>query len=164
MIVREVRPGEMGAVGELRVEAYQAQDLLAVKPDYADTLRVLGADGPGKVLVAVEDGRTAPILGTVMLERWHADSEVARGEDEAEIRALAVAPQAQGRGVGRALVRAAIDQAAAWGIRQLLLSTQPAMTAAQRLYRAEGFVRLPDRDWMPGPGLTLMVFGRLLAD
>ncbi|GLZ11598.1 N-acetyltransferase [Actinomadura sp. NBRC 104425] len=163
MIIRGVRPGEMDAVGELRVAAYQAQNHLAVKPDYADTLRVLGADGGGKVLVAVEDGRTAPMLGTVMVERWHAASEVARGEDEGEIRALAVAPQAQGRGVGRALVRAAIDQAVAWGMRQLVLSTQPAMTAAQRLYLAEGFVRLPERDWAPAPGVTLLAFGRPLA-
>lgn len=160
MIVRAVYPGEMGAAGELRVEAYRAQGLLAVKPDYAGTLRALGADGHGKVLIAVEDDR---MLGTVMLEAWHPASEVARGADEGEIRALAVAPQAQGRGVGRALVRAVIDQAATCGMRQLMLSTQPAMTAAQRLYVAEGFTRIPDRDWTPVAGLTLLAFGRLLT-
>jgi ribosomal protein S18 acetylase RimI-like enzyme len=160
VIVRAVYPSEMGAAGELRVDAYQAQSLLAVKPDYAGTLRALGADGHGKVLVAVEDDR---MLGTVMLEAWHPGSGVARGTDEGEIRALAVAPQAQGRGVGRALVRAVIDQAAACGMRRLMLSTQPAMTAAQRLYVAEGFIRIPDRDWTPVAGLTLMAFGRRLT-
>jgi ribosomal protein S18 acetylase RimI-like enzyme len=160
MIVRVACSSEMGAVGELRLEAYRAQNLLAENPGYADTLRVLGADGQGEVLVAVEDAR---MLGTVMLESWHPASEVARGVDEAEIRGLAVAPQAQGRGVGGALLRAAVDRAAARGARQLVLSTRRAMAAAQRLYLAEGFTRIPDRDWSPVPGVMLLAYGRTLA-
>src|SRR5215472_5691397 len=124
MIVREMLCGQMSAVGALRVEAYKAQDLLAVHPDYEDTLRALGADGHGMVFVAVEDGAqevagagSGQLLGTVMLEPWHPDSEVARGPDEAEVRALAVAPQAQRRGVGRALMQAVIKEAAARGAR-----------------------------------------------
>lgn len=160
MIVRPAGAGELATVGELRVTAYLAQNLLARHPAYANTLRVLGADGRGEVLIAV-DG--AEILGTVMLDPWHPGSEVARGQDEAEIRALAVAPAAQGRGVGAHLVRAVIDRATARGARRLLLSTQPAMVAAQRLYVATGFTRLPDRDWTPAPGLTLLAFGRPLG-
>ncbi|MBC6456684.1 GNAT family N-acetyltransferase [Actinomadura sp. HBU206391] len=150
----------MGAVGDLRLEAYRAQNLLAENPLYADTLRVLGADGQGEVLVAVEESR---ILGTIMVESWHPASEVARGGDEAEIRGLAVAPQAQGRGVGGTLVRAAVDRAVARGARQVVLSTRPAMTAAQRLYAAEGFTRMPDRDWSPVPGVSLLAFRRVLT-
>jgi ribosomal protein S18 acetylase RimI-like enzyme len=154
MIVRDAVPGELGDVGELRVRAYRAQDLLA--PGYADTLRSLGSVGSGEVLVAVEDDRLA---GTVLLQPWNPDCEVARGRDEAELRALAVAPEAQGRGIGRVLLRAAIDRAKARGVDHLVLSTQPTMKAAQRLYRAEGFVRLADRDWSPVRGITLLAFG-----
>jgi ribosomal protein S18 acetylase RimI-like enzyme len=183
VVVRLARRAELAAVGELRIAAYRAQNLLSAHPAYADTLRILGADGRGEVLVAV-DGDVAvteagaeagaeagvgaeageEILGSIMLDPWHEGSEIARGPDEAEIRGLAVAPAAQGRGVGTRLVRAVIARAAAGGTRRLLLSTQPAMAAAQRLYVATGFSRLPERDWSPTPGLTLLAFCLPLAD
>jgi ribosomal protein S18 acetylase RimI-like enzyme len=157
-------PGEAGAVGDLRVGAYQARDHLSASPGYADTLRTLGLDGHGTILVAADGpGGLEKLLGTVMLEPWHADSEVARSADEAEVRALAVAPWAQGRGVGRTLMRAVIDEAAARGAARLLLSTQPEMKAAQHLYRSLGFARTPELDWTPVPGVTLLGFALLLA-
>jgi hypothetical protein len=52
VIVLEALPDEADAVGALRVEAYQAQDLLAASPGYADTLRILGFGGRGAALVA----------------------------------------------------------------------------------------------------------------
>jgi hypothetical protein len=33
------------------------------------------------------------------------------------------------------------------------------MSAAHRLYEQEGFVRLPERDWSPAAGTTLLVYG-----
>jgi ribosomal protein S18 acetylase RimI-like enzyme len=155
MVIREALAGEMGAVGALRVGAYQAQGLLALNPPYASALAALGADGHGTVLVADGGGDLA---GTVMLEPWHAGSEVARGPGEAEVRALAVAPAAQGQGTGRALVREVISRAAAAGFTSLLLSTQPQMRAAQALYASAGFARRPDLDWSPVPGLALLAF------
>lgn len=161
MIIREADPAELAAAGALRVQAYEDQGLLAAAPGYAVKLRALGADGTGTVLVAVdEDGA---LLGTVTLEPRHPGSEVARGKDEAEIRALAVAPPAQGRGVGRALLRAVIDCATAWGMARIVLSTQPEMTTAQRLYGAEGFTRIPERDWAAVPSVTLMAYARPLT-
>lgn len=155
VIVREVLPGETEAVGELRVAAYRAQGLLAASPGYADSLRRLGFDGRGTVHVAVRGGQ---LLGTVMYDPWRPGSEIARSPDEAEVRALAVAPWAQGRGAGRALMRAVIDQAALNGISRLLLSTQPAMEAAQHLYRSLGFTRAPELDWAPVPAVPLLGF------
>ncbi|MFC6082952.1 GNAT family N-acetyltransferase [Sphaerisporangium aureirubrum] len=159
MIVREAHPGEMTAVGELRVAAYEAEGLLTAHPAYAGMLRALGTNGHGEVLVAVEDDQ---ILGTAMMDPYHPGSELATGPKEAEMRALAVDPNAQGRGVGATLIRAVLDRAAARGATSLLLSTQPAMKTAQRLYLAQGFTRLPNRDWAPIPGFTLLAFGRTL--
>jgi ribosomal protein S18 acetylase RimI-like enzyme len=181
VIVREVLPGEGEAVGALRVEAYKSGDFLASGSGYADTLRVLGFDGHGTVFVAAEDGagqdragqdragegtaggsqlgEARKLLGTVMLDPWHPGSEVSRSPDDIEVRAFAVAPWAQGRGVGRVLMRAVIDAAAASGARRLLLSTQPQMAAAQHLYRSLGFVRMPELDWAPVPEVTLLGFG-----
>lgn len=166
-------PGEADAVGALRVGAYRSGGFLAAGTGYADTLRVLGFDGHGTVFVAADatsgddadgdagggrGGSAGALLGTVMLEPWHAASEVSRGPEEAEVRALAVAPRAQGRGVGRALMVAVIDAAAASGARRLLLSTRPQMKAAQHLYHALGFVRAPELDWAPAPGVALLGF------
>jgi ribosomal protein S18 acetylase RimI-like enzyme len=158
-MIREALAGEMGAVGALRVAAYDAQRLLEANPPYAATLAALGADGHGTVLVADHGGQ---LLGTAMLEPWHDGSEIARGPQEAEVRGVAVAPQAQGHGVGRALMLEVIDRARAAGARRLLLSTQSAMTAAQAMYASLGFERLPDLDWTPLPDLTLLVFGLAL--
>jgi ribosomal protein S18 acetylase RimI-like enzyme len=160
VIVREVLAGEMDAVGALRVEAYQADNLLAGAPSYIEELRSLGAGGHGTVLVAAED---TELLGTVMLETWHPGSEIARGAGEVEVRAFAVAPGAQRRGIGRALMRAVIDMARADGAERIVLCTQQTMTAAQRLYQAEGFTRIPGRDWTPVPGMRLLAYSLALS-
>jgi ribosomal protein S18 acetylase RimI-like enzyme len=154
VIVREALPGEAAAIGALRVEAYDSQNLLAANPGYADTLRTHGFDGHGTVFVAVDDD--GKLLGTVMLDPWHPESEIARGADEAEVRMLAVAPATQGQGAGRALMLAVIDAAAASGARMLLLSTRPAMKAAQHIYQGLGFIRSPELDWYPAPGVPLL--------
>ena len=80
-----------------------------------------------------------------------------------EVRAFAVAPRAQRRGIGRALMRAVIDMARAGGAERIVLCTQPSMTAAQRLYLAEGFVRIPERDWTPVPGMRLLAYSLALS-
>jgi ribosomal protein S18 acetylase RimI-like enzyme len=160
VIVRDARPAELAAIGDLRVDAYAAQGFLSDGSHYTETLRGLGRDSDGEVLVAV-DGEQ--ILGTVMLQRWPDAGHVVRGPGEAEVRALAVAPGAQGRGVGRALLQAATDRASGQGVRHLVLCTQPEMFAAQHPYQAAGFRRIPDRDWCPVPGFTLLAFGLDLA-
>jgi ribosomal protein S18 acetylase RimI-like enzyme len=140
-------------VGELRVSAYRAQGLLG--DDYAQTLRGLGFGGDCSVLVAVDDDS---ILGTIMLEPFDPDSELARDDTEADIRAFAVDAQAQGKGVGRQLLVALIKRAEERGLLRLRLCTQPAMRAAQHLYAASGFSRTPELDFSPIAGLTLRAY------
>ena len=129
-----------------------------MSPDsrYAPRLRELGSDGAGPVLVATDD---ATIVGTVMLQTWPNGGELLRGPGDAEVRALAVRPEARGRGVGRALVGAVIERAGSLGVRHLLLLTQPEMKIAHRIYEEAGFTRLPDRDISPEPGVNLLAYG-----
>jgi ribosomal protein S18 acetylase RimI-like enzyme len=157
VIVRDALPGELAEVGEIRVTAYQEAGYLSPGSGYAPALRALGSDGDGTVLVAVDGGR---IVGTVMLR---SEGQVVAGPDEAEIRALAVAPDGQGRGTGSALLRAALERAARDGVRYIVLLTQPEMLPAQRLYQRAGFRRLPDRDWSPEPGIELLAYGLRLG-
>lgn len=80
-------------------------------------------------------------------------AEVSR-DGEAEIRMLAVAKDARGRGVGTALVRACVDRARATaGCGAVVLSTQRTMRSAHRIYERLGFTRDPARDWNPVPHL-----------
>lgn len=152
-------------MGELRVDAYVASGFMSETSGYAPELRKLGANGEGSVLVAVtEDDDADPpdggrVVGTIMLQTSPHAAEIVNGPDEAEIRALAVAPGARGRGVGRALLRAVLERAAGGGTRHLVLLTQPDMAVARRMYEREGFRRLPERDWSPVPGTDLLAYG-----
>jgi ribosomal protein S18 acetylase RimI-like enzyme len=159
--VRDAQPGEFGQIGELRVAAYQADGFLSAASSYADTLRVLGMDGTGEILAAVDDGH---ILGTVTLVTWPHGGEVLRSPGEGEVRALAVAATARGQGIGRALLAAVLRRAAIREVRELLLLTQPDMHAAQHLYAEAGFQRLPHRDYEYAPGHHLLAFGLPMAE
>ena len=163
MIVRDARPDELAKVDEIRVAAYVADGFMPPESGYAPTLRALGLDGNGTVLVAVAGEDDSQILGTVMLQPWPHAGQVITGRDEAEIRALAVIPEARGRGIGDALLQAVIERAARQGVRHLVLLTQPEMLTAQRLYQRAGFRRLADRDWSPAPGMILLAYGLALT-
>jgi GNAT superfamily N-acetyltransferase len=157
MLIRDAKPGELGAVGAIRVAAYLADGHLSPGSGYEPTLRGLGADGTGHVLVAVQDDGS--LVGTVMLQVWPQVGQLVTSPDEAEIRALAVLPEARGAGLGRALLTAIMDRAVRVQVKQLLLFTQTGMKAAHRLYEQAGFTRLPDRDWVPEPGVQLLAYG-----
>jgi ribosomal protein S18 acetylase RimI-like enzyme len=156
MVIRDAVRDEFTEIGEIRVSAYLADGFLSPDSGYAPRLRELGSDGAGPVLVAADD---AVIIGTVMLQTWPNGGELLRGPEEAEIRALAVRPEARGRGVGRALVDAVIRRAASLGVRHLLLLTQHEMKTAHHIYEKAGFARLPDRDRSPEPGVDLLAYG-----
>jgi ribosomal protein S18 acetylase RimI-like enzyme len=161
MLIRDANPDEFPEIGDIRVGAYLADEFLSPDSGYAPRLRELGTDRLDPVLVAVAgDGA---LIGTVMLQVWPQGGEVLNGPGEAEIRALAVPPEARGAGVGRALLAAVIDRAACLEVQHLVLLTQPEMKAAHHLYDEAGFTRLPERDWSPEPGVTLLAYGMVLA-
>jgi ribosomal protein S18 acetylase RimI-like enzyme len=140
----------------MRVTAYVADGFMSAGSSYAPRLRALGTNGDGEILVAEIAGQLA---GTVMLQLAAHQNQLVRAPDEAEIRALAVAPAARRQGTGRALLNAVITRAAEHGIRHLVLCTQIEMVPARRLYTEAGFGRLADRDWSPAPGVTLIAYG-----
>jgi ribosomal protein S18 acetylase RimI-like enzyme len=159
--IREAAAAEMAEVGDIRIAAYQGGGYISPDSGYAPTLRGLGADGHGQVLVATvpRAGRAERIIGTIMLQTWPHAGQVVTGPHEAEIRALAVRPEAQGEGVGLTLLRNLMRRACQRGISHLVLCTEPSMRVAHHLYEREGFTRLPDRDWSPAPGTALLVYG-----
>jgi ribosomal protein S18 acetylase RimI-like enzyme len=157
--VQPARPEDFAAIAELTVAVYVNGGLAS--PDYASEL----ADVAGRVsradLLVVRDpaGR---VLGSVALVLQGDFGNVTASDDEAAFRMLVVDPAAQRRGIGELLVVTCLDRARAAGKRRMVLSTDPLMTAAHRLYHRLGFTRLPERDWSPVPGTDLLVYSREL--
>ena len=100
----------------------------------------------GELLVVRRD-QHGGLAGMVLLVPPSSPARRFARSDEAELHLLAVRSDDRGRGVGRALVSAAIARARASGYRQLLLWTQPAMVAARALYASLGFVHRQERDF-----------------
>ena len=163
MHIRHARPDEYQHVGELTAAAYSG---FLDGPDdpYADQLRNAEARALEAELWVAVDPDDHRLLGTVTIcldgSPWR---EIGRA-DEGEFRMLAVAPEAQGQGVGLALTRFCLDRFREVGTTGVVLSTLAEMTAAHRIYERLGFERAPERDWEPYPGLPLLAFHRDLAE
>lgn len=161
MRVRRVRAEEHVVVGEITLAAYAPFHV--GDTGYDDRLRdVTTRDREAEVWVAVDDADRP--LGSVTVcppdSPWR---EVAR-DGEGEFRMLAVSPAAQGRGVGERLTRAVVDRFRKEGTSAVVLCSLPTMVGAHRLYDRLGFVRDPERDWSPAPGVDLISFAKDLTD
>jgi GNAT superfamily N-acetyltransferase len=162
-MVRPARPEEYAAVGELTLAAYIADGYLDNDDEYAAQLLAAAHRAAEADLVVAADDDTHALLGTVTycVNGSHY-AEISR-PGEAEFRMLAVRPDARGRGVGITLARWCVDRAREQGCTALVLSSLDRMTTAHRLYERLGFDRLPERDWAPAPGISLIAYRLELA-
>lgn len=158
LVVRPARPDELDEVGRLTVEVYVADGHAKAAGTYAAEL----ADAAwrardAELLVAVDAGGT--VLGTITVCLPGSPVADMSHPGELEFRMLAVARDARRRGVGEALVKSVLRRAAEIGAHSVVLCSAQGMHAAHRLYTRLGFRRLPERDWEPVPGMTLLAFG-----
>ena len=157
LTVEPAQPDDFPTIARLTVDVYVGGELAtdAYTPQLAD---VAGRASRSDLLVARDaEGR---IVGSVALVLSGDFGEVTTSEEEAAFRMLVVDPEARGRGIGELLVTTCLDAARAAGKRRMVLSTDPRMTAAHRLYERMGFRRLAERDWSPMPGVDLLVYSR----
>ncbi len=157
--VRPAVPGEFPAVARLTVAAYEADGQEPAATGYDAVLSDVGSRAEsGEVLVAVDgDDR---VLGAVTFVRSGSAYAQLCGPGEAEFRMLAVDPGAQRRGVATALVRACLAHAAELHCESVIICSRDVAVAAHRLYERMGFVRVPERDFSPVPGVRLLALSR----
>jgi putative acetyltransferase len=105
-----------------RVFTYQGlqEELVHLPGEYAPP--------EGRILLAVVDGK---IAGCVALKQI--------GKDICEMKRMWVRPDFRGRGIGRALANAIIDEARRIGYTKMFLDTGKFMKVAPTLYRSLGF-------------------------
>jgi putative acetyltransferase len=129
VIIREFEPGDEVAFRELNqewIERYFRMETPDIEVLYNPVTAIL--EPGGRIFLAVRDGQT---VGCCALIRM--------AEDEYEVAKMAVAPAAQGGGIGRTLLAAVIEAARQSGARRLFLETNHVLTPAIRLYESLGF-------------------------
>ena len=156
--IRPALPSDRGAIARLTLAAYR-EYASVMEPDawraLDDAIRASLVNDEGVTrFVAELDGR---IVGSAAL---YAPASAPYGSLAStaswpEVRLVAVAPSARGRGVAQALVEECIRRARAAGARVIGLHTSRSMGAALRLYQRMGFVRDPEHDFQP-PGAELV--------
>jgi predicted N-acetyltransferase YhbS len=157
--IRDAQPGDRGAIEAVTLSAYQ--EYAAVMGAHWEGYRqsivaTLAAVQPAAQIVAEENGR---VVGTVLL--YLAGTAIARpGKTPVtltwpEVRLLAVAPAARGRGIGTALMHECVRRARQAGAKALTLHTTDMMQSAMRLYERMGFRRAQELDFQPVPGVTI---------
>ena len=156
LVIREAVPSEWDAIGELCVTAYtQGAGFPRGTDGYVHTLRDVPArSGQAEILVACAGDS---LVGTVtVIPAGQPLAEVAQ-PGEVEFRFMAVAPEAWGQGVGRALLGAVLARA---GDRPLACCVIEGNDPAAALYASCGFGRVPERARGPSPGVLLRAFIR----
>ncbi len=143
--IRHAVRSDWDRIAELTVQAYVDGGFLEAGDEYIGHL----ADVPhraaeSQLLVAEVDGAVA--ASVAVTEAGSPMAEVARA-GEIEFRMLAVAPEFQGRGIARSIVRHILSAAEQQeDVRAVTLCSLTTMTTAHALYRSEGFVEDPARD------------------
>ncbi|WP_330457361.1 GNAT family N-acetyltransferase [Streptomyces sp. NBC_00820] len=157
--IRTARPEDGEELGALDRAAWSTLHEVTPEPQppyrpfFGDRYPVHGC------LVAELDGRIAGYVRLAQPTPFPASAHVR------QIQGIAVAREARGHGVGRALVRAAIDSAREQGARRITLRVLGHNTPARGLYTAEGFEVegvLPEEFLIGGTYVDDVLMGRPL--
>ena len=139
--IRRLHAADATALVALRREALEAEPLAfgaSVGDDHAlmlDSVRIFLDDHAEQSVFGQFDG--ADLVGMVGLVR----ASKVKQRHKATIWGMYVAPRARNKGIGRALLDAAIQHAREWGVDQAHLSVTDTAPAAGRLYERAGFRR-----------------------
>jgi GNAT superfamily N-acetyltransferase len=136
-LVREFVPDDAGRVQQLVLgiqrEEFGVPVTLEEQPDLRD-VPAHYQQGRGGFWVAADEGELVGTIGLLDI-----------GQRQGALRKMFVAPSHRGAaiGVGAALLRTCLEQAAAAGMSDVLLGTTEQFVAAHRFYEKSGFSRIP---------------------
>ena len=157
--IRDARADDHDAIQDVTLSAYQeyAASMQAHWENYRQgILATLANAKPAEQIVAEQNDT---IVGTVLLVPAGTVLTPPNGASVTltwpEIRLLAVAPATRGHGIGAALVRECMRRARQSGAAALTLHTTEMMQVAMSMYERMGFVRAPELDFHPAPGITI---------
>ncbi len=152
-----MRPAELEEVGRLTREVYVSDGYIEAGDDYArELLDTTRRAREAEVWVAVAPA--GELLGSVTFCPVGSSYREIGRADEGEFRMLAVSPAARGQGLGLALVELCLRRARELGYARVRMSSMDRMTQAHRVYERLGFVRAPEDDWSPAPGVRLLAY------
>ncbi|MFF2851672.1 GNAT family N-acetyltransferase [Streptomyces sp. NPDC058001] len=157
--IRFAQAADDEALGRLDRETWST--LHAVKPPDEPPYEPFFTDryGPRDHLVAELDGRLVGYIRLGFATPLMSNAHVR------QIQGLAVADTARGSGVGRALLRAVLDEARRQGARRITLRVLGHNTPARKLYESEGFVVegvQPEEFYLGGAYVDDVMMGRSL--
>ena len=157
--IRSARPDERDVIRAVTLAAYEqyASRMPHWQMYRRHLLATLDQEGPEARIVAEQDG---VIVGSVLLYPGEANvyTEETASAGWPEVRLLAVAPEARGQGVGRALLDECIRRARLAGATALGLHTEDLMEEAVRMYERRGFLRVPQFDFSPDDGVLVKAY------
>lgn len=143
-------------------DLYRPQDLLPfLAQTYSEAALIHAlADPDSRFAVAEREGL---LLGWCKISRPCPFPQHARGRRTMELKQLYTAPNAQGGGIGAALMAWAMAEFAALGADEVQLSVWQHNPGAQRFYRRHGFDRVADVTFRVGSQLDEeFLFARML--
>ncbi|WP_406344918.1 GNAT family N-acetyltransferase [Streptomyces sp. NBC_00648] len=159
--IRPARHIDEAALAELDRDVWSPVHSVQPRPEPPFAPFFDPANPPAYYLVAELDGRVAGYLRLVRATRLDCNNHVR------QIQGLAVADHARGRGVARALLRAAMDESRRQGARRLTLRVLGHNTPARGLYESEGFAVegiLPGEFLLGGEYVDDVLMGRSLTE
>ena len=160
LIIRNVLPRELDEVSSLLRDSYQQYENF-IPPErwenyLKDIMDVRSRLDESDLIVAELEHR---LVGCVTL---YLDAERSIPEawppGYAVIRLLAVNPQHRGQCIGHALMDECIRRCRQAKVKAIGLHTTELMDIARRMYERMGFVRFPESDFHPAPGVTVMAY------
>jgi ribosomal protein S18 acetylase RimI-like enzyme len=134
LVIREATADDVPAILSIYREAGLDRDAAFTANEAAAQLEAFRAYPSYRVFVALLDRGVAGTYALLIM-----DNLAKRGRRSAVVEDVAVAPECQGNGVGRAMMLHAMEQCRQAGCYKLMLSSNLRRTEAHDFYQALGF-------------------------
>lgn len=160
--IRNPKKEELAFIRDQRVRAYEDHVAKIPQGHWQELKKAILSEvdtDPGVDLIVAEyDGKLVGSVALFPAKIDAYDGKVAE-LDYPEIRMLAVAREARGKGADKSLIHECIKRAKAKGYQSIGLHTGEFMHDARMLYENLGFARVPEYDFVPAEdGIKVLAF------